>query len=221
MKKDFRLIFETIEGKLLIAAFLTFFALLGGISLTAFYNPSTAKTLSLAFVAHTLGGRAAGIGICIAMGFGNTVTILYNMFLEILIVLFSYSVFVLSIRHYINSSYINTAAKNAAAKAVKYEKKIASYGIPGLFLFVMIPLPVTGPVIGSIIGYFIGLSIKKNFAAVFCGTFSAIAMWTLLFNYIDTQQLNLLKIVLAIMLASFVIYHSKSIKDWFTKTLDD
>ncbi|MEA3545864.1 MAG: small multi-drug export protein, partial [Thermodesulfobacteriota bacterium] len=133
----------------------------------------TGQTLLLAFVAHTLGGRAAGIGLCIAFGFSSWVTITFNMFLEVLIVCYCYSLFVLSFKNYLKCKWLTIASRNAEKQALKHKDVVARYGWVGIFAFVMIPLPITGPAAGSIIAYFLKFSIKRNFAAVFTGTMAS------------------------------------------------
>ena len=190
--------------------------------LVAYYltvDIKTGQTLLLALVAHTLGGRAAGIGLCIAFEFSSLVTIVYNMFLEVLIVCYCYSLFVFSFNNYINCKWLTIATKNAEKQALKHKTIVARYGWWGIFAFVMIPLPITGPAAGSIIAYFLKFSIKRNFAAVFSGTLASIIIWTCFFDYLD-RHIAIFKYVVVAGLLIVVLYYFKTIKRWFTQEIE-
>jgi len=144
-------LFKTVEGKLLLTGILLALALVAGIVFYFVTDFETAKTLVLVFIAHSIGGRAAGIGLCILQDFGTFSTIFYNFYLEILIVCFTYSIFVLSATQYLRVEWVIRIMENIAVKAYKNKQKIARFGWVGIFFFVMAPLPVTGPVVGSII----------------------------------------------------------------------
>ncbi len=191
--------------------------------LTAYYlaiDMKTGQTLLLAFIAHTLGGRAAGIGLCIAFEFSAWVTIVYNMFLEVLIVCYCYSLFVFSFKNYLNCKWLTIASKNAEKQALKHKNVVARYGWLGIIVFVMIPLPITGPVAGSIIAYFLKFSIKRNFAAVFSGTLASIIIWTCFFDYLERHIAIFKYIVVAALLFVF-LYYLKTFKSWFTQKIDE
>jgi uncharacterized membrane protein len=208
------------EGRvLLLGLFLTLvFIVLVVYCLTV--NIKEGQTLLLAFVAHALGGRAAGIGFCVAFGFPSWKTISYNMFLEVLIVCYCYSLFVFSFNKYINCKWLTIATKNAEKQALKHKDAVARYGWLGIFAFVMIPLPITGPAAGSIIAYFLKFSIKRNFAAVFSGTLAAIVIWTYFFDYLDRHIMIFKYVVMAVVLVIFLSYF-KTIKRWFTQEIEE
>ena len=213
-------LYKSGEGRvLLLGLFLT----LVFIVLVVYYmtvDIKAGQTLLLAFVAHTLGGRAAGIGLCVAFKFSSWVTISYNMFLEVLIVCYCYSLFVFSFNKYINCKWLTIATKNAEKQALKHKDTVARYGWLGIFAFVMIPLPITGPAAGSIIAYFLKFSIKRNFSAVFSGTLAAIITWTYFFDYLDRHIMIFKYVVMAVVLVIFLSYF-KTIKRWFTQEIEE
>ena len=112
-------LFSTTEGRILITGFILLFLLLIVIGYFVMIDIETAKTLGLAFIAHTFGGRAAGIGLCIMKGFGPTVTIAYNFYLEALIVCFSYSIFVLTTNNYIRVIWVTNLMERVTQKAIE------------------------------------------------------------------------------------------------------
>lgn len=205
----------TIEGRILITGFILFFLLLSVIGYIAIVDIETSKTMGLAFFAHTFGGRAAGIGLCIMNEFSATFTIVYNLYLEVLIVCFSYSIFVLTTNNYIRVLWIAKLMERLAQKAVEQKKKVQSFGWIGLFVFVMLPLPVTGPVVGSIIGYLLKINLFKNFTATGAGTSLAIIVWFFFFDFLE-QQFQIIQYVFAVVIIIVLLTHHKAIRNFFS-----
>ena len=202
-------------GKLFIASVFLFIIFLAGLGYAFYKDRMLGQTLLGVFVAHALGGRAAGVGLCVAFKMNIFVNIFYNMYLEVLIVCFSYSLFSLSMSHYFTSRFLNNALLNAEKNALKYQDVLSRYGWIGVFIFVMIPLPATGPVVGSMIAYFLNFDIKRNFLCVFSGTFIAIVIWTVFFDFLSVH-LSSIQGVLAVIGIVFVVYFAKHIRDWFS-----
>ncbi len=172
-----------------------------------------AKTLVLAFFVHAFGGRAAGVGLCIMNGLNSVWTITYNFYLEVLIVCFTYSVFVLAMRRQFKSKWVVIFRNNMMDRANYHKSKIEKYGWIGIFIFVMIPLPVTGPVVGSIIGYLLNMKVWRNLSAVFLGTLIAIIIWFVFFDFLE-QYLHIIQYVLAGIIGIVLLSHFKTIKNW-------
>ncbi len=179
-----------------------------------------AKSLALAFVAHTFGGRAAGIGLCIISGMNLPLTIVYNFYLEILIVCFTYSIFVLSLNNYIKFHWVESLTARLMEKADKHKEQIRKYGWLGIFLFVMVPLPVTGPVVGSTIGYLLKMNLWHNFTAVFLGTLAAIIGWTFGFDFLE-QHVHIIQYILIGILLLVLGSYMKTIKKWLVEKISD
>lgn len=216
MLKKMNNLFNTYEGRVLFSGILMFVSLLAFIGYFGVTDLQKSKTLILAFFAHAFGGRAAGVGLCIIGGLNMTWSILYNFFLEILIVCFTYALFVYSIKNYIKIPWLMTFMNNLIRKANKNKEKVQKYGWLGLFLFVMIPLPVTGPVIGSIIGYLLRIKLWQNFSAVFLGTLAAIVLWVLCFDFLE-EHLHIIQYVLIGIISIVLLSHLKSIKELIRK----
>lgn len=177
--------------------------------------------LSSTAIVHLMGGRALGIARCLSAGIPLFYTILYNFYLEIVIVLVAYGVIVLIMRNVIQPKLFKSAVRQAELTAQGQKTKIKKYGAIGLFLFVMFPFFMTGPLIGSIIGYLLNYRAVNNFLIVFSGTLASIVVYALVGNgvlafinqYID---IGLLKqwggIVVAVLILVFLIYHFKTVK---------
>jgi uncharacterized membrane protein len=204
-------LFNTTEGRLLMAGFFLIFLLVGTIGYFIATDADTAKTLILTFFANTFGGRSVGIGLCIIQDFGAFPTIFYNFYLEVMVVLFTYSIFVLTTTNYLRVEWVVRAMERIAVTAMKQKKKIERFGWIGVFLFVMIPLPVTGPVVGSIIGHMIRLSRVKNFSATFLGTLTAIILWFEFFEFLD-ERFQMIQYFFAVIVILVLIPYIKKIR---------
>ena len=68
-----------------------------------------------------------------------------------------------------NPLYKRTAVYLSSRARTKTKTIIKKYGVWGLMVFVMIPLPVTGAYIGTIAAYIFGISYKKSLIAISSG----------------------------------------------------
>jgi uncharacterized membrane protein len=186
-----------------------------------FTDPGLYKVLSSTAVIHLMGGRALGILTCLSAGIPFFYTILYNFFLEVVIVLIAYGIVVLVMRNIIQPKLFDSAVRKAELTAQSQKTKIKKYGSIGLFLFVMFPFFMTGPVIGAIIGYLLNYRAINNFLIVFSGTLASILIYALIgnniINFINQYiEIDVLKkwggIIIAVLIVVFLIYHLKTVK---------
>ena len=206
-------IIQSIEGRIFIIGILLLIMLVVGICLCATLNPGLAKVLALTCVLNGFIGRSAGVGICIMNGYGATLTILYNVYIEIMIVCFTYSMFVLTTKNIVQAHFIRKLMAQLEKKAVTQKDKIESYGWFGIFLFVMVPLPITGPVMGTIIGYMLKMRPLKNFTAAISGTLLAIILWFFCFDFLE-QRFKLIQYIFAGIIILVLVFKYKSIKSF-------
>ena len=68
-----------------------------------------------------------------------------------------------------NPLYKKTALFLALRARTKTKEVIKKYGVWGLMIFVMIPLPVTGAYIGTIAAFIFGISYQKSLIAISSG----------------------------------------------------
>lgn len=202
---------HTTEGRILILGFFLAATYLALVGYFIGADPATAKVFVLVLLAHFAGSRAGGIGICILNGFSPAATIAYNLYVETLIVCFTYSGFVLSTTNYLKVEWVRRFMANLALKALEKKDKIQKWGWIGIFSFVMAPLPVTGPVIGSIIGYMLRMGLFSNFTATALGTFTATVIWCFGFDYLQ-QQFQMIQYVFAAIVVMVLIPYIKPIK---------
>jgi len=206
-------IFNTTEGRIFLAGIVLSVLLLMVVGYFAVVDMKIAKILVLIFLAHTLGGRAAGIGLCIMNNFGPLITICYNFYLEVLIVCFTYSIFVLSVNNYIQIPWLLKMMEKISNNALEQKDKIAAYGWIGIFLFVMAPFFMTGPMIGSIIGYMIRIPLVKNLSATFGGTLTAIIIWFFCFDFMN-HQFHVIQYIFAAIVIIVILSKYKTIKNF-------
>ncbi len=204
------------EARLLLTGIFLSILLLSGSVYFLITDPLTAKTLVLVLLANFLGGRAAGIGLCFMHGFNPVWTALYTFYLEFLIICLSYSIFVLSINNYIQAGWIKDLTCRFARKARKHKTRIENHGWTGLFLFVMIPLPITGPVCGVIIGALLRIKLWQNFTAVSLGTLTAILLWVIGFDFLQ-QHSQAIQWVFAGVVTVVMVSHFTTLKHWLLK----
>jgi uncharacterized membrane protein len=214
--------------------------LLSGLALTAltgicflyllFTDPGLYKVLSSTAITHIMGGRALGIVTCLSGGISLFYTILYNFFLEVVIVLIAYGIVVLVMRNIIQPKLFDSAVRQAELTAQRQKTKIKKYGSIGLFLFVMFPFFMTGPVIGAIIGYLLNYRAINNFLIIFSGTLTSIMIYALIgnkiINFINQYiHIDMLKkwggIIIAVLIVVFLIYHLKTVKAFLYYGDDD
>lgn len=203
-------LFHTAEGRILI---LGIFLAATYLALVGFFigaDPAVAKVMVMVLLAHFVGSRAGGIGICILNGFSPTATITYNFYVETLIVCFTYSGFVLSTTNYLKVEWVKRFMDKLALKAIEKKDKIKKWGWIGIFSFVMAPLPVTGPVIGSIIGYMIRMGLFSNFTATALGTLTATVIWCYGFDYLQ-QQFQMIQYIFAVIVVMVLIPYIKPV----------
>ena len=187
-----------------------------------FTDPGLYKVLSSTAIIHIMGGRALGILTCLSADISLFYTILYNFFLEVVIVLIAYGIVVLVMRNIIQPKLFDSAVRKAELTAQSQKTKIKKYGSIGLFLFVMFPFFMTGPVIGAIIGYLLNYRAINNFLIVFSGTLTSIMIYALIGNNIISFinqyiHIDVLKkwggIIIAVLIVVFLIYHLKTVKE--------
>jgi len=127
-------------------------------------------------------GRMAGLSIGIASQMDTNLLIAFNLFIESIMVLIFYPLFVLSWHKLDLITYqpFNRFIERSKQNAHKYEPFIKRYGMIGLILFVLTPFAMTGPVVGSFVGFLIGFRHRMTLFVVLSSTLVAIILWVYL-----------------------------------------
>lgn len=72
-----------------------------------------------------------------------------------------------------NRKYKQVCVKFAKRSKAKTAHLITKYGMSGLFLFVLIPLPLTGAYAGSVVAWLLNANKKQAFVSIGCGVMMA------------------------------------------------
>jgi uncharacterized membrane protein len=184
-----------------------------------FYSNYFQELLSIT-VTNVIFGRMAGLSIGVASQMNTTFLVLFNFFIESIMVLILYPLFVLSwkkldfVSYKPLSQYMERSKKNAH----KYEPLIRRYGIIGLILFVLTPFAMTGPVVGSFVGFLIGFRHRLTLSIVLFSTFIAIILWIYLIkNFEETLVAYSDRLMIGVFIAITVLFLWYLLKKTFTK----
>lgn len=177
------------EGQILLLGFM----LLGGYFIllllcAVFYSNYFQELLSITFT-NVIFGRMAGLSIGVASQMNTTFLVLFNFFIESIMVLILYPLFIFSWNKLDFVSYppLNRYLERSKINAHKYEPFIKRYGVIGLILFVLTPFAMTGPVAGSFVGFLIGFRHRVTLAIVLTSTFVAINIWIYLIKNFEEE----------------------------------
>ena len=148
--------------------------------LIAFRSPQTSHMIGAMSFFNIIFGRAVSMSIGYAGGYGHTLVVVVNMWVETVLVLLFYPVFVFSMRKLVVFPRLKRFLERTRAAAEHHHDKVRRYGIAGLFIFVWFPFWMTGPVVGSAIGYLLGFPSWLTLSVVLTGTYIAMAGWAYL-----------------------------------------
>lgn len=200
------------EGKILLLGLL----LLGGYFILVllcgiFYANYFQELLSIT-ITNVIFGRMAGLSIGVASQMDTTFLVFFNFFIESIMVLILYPLFVFSWNQLEFVSYppLSRYLERSRHNANKYQPLIQRYGVIGLILFVLTPFAMTGPVVGSFVGFLIGLRHRVTLAVVLSSTFIAIILWVYLIKNFEEQLVaynDILMVVISIAIAALLLWY--------------
>ncbi|MEJ2360149.1 MAG: small multi-drug export protein [Gammaproteobacteria bacterium] len=170
--------FKTTEGRILWLGIAIACLGLIAMAVIAFWAPGLSTMIGAMSVSNIVFGRVASMSIGFAGGYGQILVILVNCWIETVLVLLFYPLFVLSMNRLLVFPRLKRFLDNTRAVAEHEQVKVRRYGIIGLFVFVWFPFWMTGPVVGSAIGYLLGFSPVLTVSVVLGSTFLAIAAWS-------------------------------------------
>ncbi len=136
---------------------------------------------------HLFFGRAAGISFGYALEYGDGVIVVVNLAIEIILVLLFFPLFVYGLRQALAFKALASLIDRIHRTAEANHDKVKRYGIPGLFLFVLVPFWMTGPLVGSVIGHLLGLRQWLNLCVVLGGTSVAVVLWAAILKRIQDR----------------------------------
>ena len=182
------------------------------LALSAYFDPNKFNILLSMTASNIIFGRMAGLSIGISSQMDTTLLITFNLFIESIMVLTFYPLFVLSWKslHVISYAPLSDFLKHSRASAEKYQPLIKKYGIIGLVFFVLTPFAMTGPVVGSFVGYLMGLPHLITLIVVLFSTLVAIILWTYFIKNFEATLIvysDTLIMVLSIGAILFIVWY--------------
>ena len=205
--------FKHSEGRILFFGLFLLVVFLFLLALSAYFNPNEFNILLSMTASNIIFGRMAGLSIGISSQMDTTLLIAFNLFIESIMVLIFYPLFVLSWKslHVVSYAPLSDFLKRSQKSAEKYQPLIKKYGIIGLVFFVLTPFAMTGPVVGSFVGYLMGLSHLITLIVVLSSTLIAIILWTYFIKNFEATLIvysDTLITVLSIAAILFLLWYS-------------
>jgi len=175
-----RQLFKTTEGRILLLGIAIALVGLIVMVLVAIWSPHNSHMIGAMTFFNIIFGRAVSMSIGYAGGYDHTLVIPVNMWVETVLVLLFYPIFVFSMRKLVVFPSLKRFIERTRATAEHHHDKVRRYGIAGLFIFVWFPFWMTGPVVGSAIGYLLGFPAWLTMSVVLAGTYIAMGGWAYL-----------------------------------------
>jgi len=193
-------------GLLLLGCYFILLVLCG-----IFYSDYFQQLLSIT-ITNVIFGRMAGLSIGVASQMDMTFLVLFNFFIESIMVLILYPLFVFSWNklEFVSYAPLSRYLERSKDNAHKYQPLIQRYGIIGLILFVLTPFAMTGPVVGSFVGFLIGFRHRVTLIIVLLSTFIAIIIWIYLIKNFEEQLVaysDMLMIGLSAAIALLLVWY--------------
>jgi uncharacterized membrane protein len=176
-KPVWRQLLKMTEGRILMLGIASALAGLFVMGLTAFWSPQTSRMMGAMIFTDMAFGMIVSMSVGYTNGFGNAFVIPVVMWVETVMVLLFYPVFVFSVRKLVEFPRLKHLIERTQAAAERHHGRVRRYGAAGLFVFVWFPFWMTGPVVGSAIGYLLGMPAWVTLSVVLAGTFVAIVGW--------------------------------------------
>jgi uncharacterized membrane protein len=180
-------LFKTIEGRILLLGISLALAGLVASALVVYWSPRTSRMIFSMIFANVIFGRAVSMYIGYAGGYGHAIVVSVNMWVETVLVMLFYPLFVFSMRKLVEFQRLKGFLDRMHAAAENHHDAVRRYGATGLFFFVWLPFSMTGPVVGSAIGYLLGLPAWLTITVVLTGTYTAMAAWAYLLFELYTR----------------------------------
>jgi len=129
-----RQLFKTAEGHILLLGITVALAGLIVMGLVAYWSPLTSRMIGVMTFFNVIFGRVVSMSIGYAGGHGHALVIFVNMWVETVLVLLFYPIFVFSMRKLVVVPRLKRFIERTRKTAERHHDKVRSYGIIGLFL---------------------------------------------------------------------------------------
>lgn len=150
------------------------------IGASVLWMPGQTPSILAVTGAHIAVGRAAGIYLGLTTGLNLAIVLMINFIIDTLWVLLMYPIVIFTMKRLLSFGWIEQSVRKIVDAAQKRRALIDRYGVAGLFVFVVCPLPMTGPIVGGVIGNLIGLSDWTNIGVILSATYVSLALWAVI-----------------------------------------
>ena len=172
-----RVLLRTTEGRILLLGITVAVLGLIAMAVVALLSPMAARMIGAMAFFNVIFGRAVSMSIGYAGGYGHTLVVPVNIWVETVLVLLFYPLFVFSMRKLVVFPSLKRFLERTRMTAERHHDKVRRYGVAGLFIFVWFPFWMTGPVVGSAIGFLLGFPAWLTVSVVLAGTYIAMVVW--------------------------------------------
>jgi len=179
-KPTWRQLFKMTEGRILLLGIASALAGLIVMGLIAFWSPQTSRMMGAMIFTDMAFGMIVSMSVGYANGFGHALVIPVVMWVETVLVLLLYPLFVFSLLKLVEFPRLKYFLDRIHVAAERNHDRVRRYGVPGLFLFVWFPFWMTGPVLGSAVGYLLGFPASLTLSVVLAGAYVTIIGWAYL-----------------------------------------
>lgn len=156
--------------------------LIGGVSviglLVTYSHPAWQNIFTMA-VAHMVAGKGVSVVQGLALGLHPAAILALATLSDLILMLIAYPVFVFSYEHFVETHLFQNHMNRVFESARRRVDRVGRFKALGVFVFVWLPLWMTGVLVGSILGYLLGLRSWVTLSAAALGTFTSIVAWLL------------------------------------------
>ncbi len=173
-------------GRIFVLGCLLLIAGISVIGLLAYRDyPGWQDVFSMS-VAHMVAGKGVSVVQGLALGLHPVVILMLATYSDIVLMLISYPLLIFTYLHFFESRLFQKHMQPVFDSARKRIDRIGRFKIVGVFMFVWLPLWMTGIMVGSILGFLLGLRTWVTLSAAGLGTFTSILCWLLFSQQILT-----------------------------------
>lgn len=149
---------------------------LGILLLWRLQNPYWLDTLTFGFT-NVVFGRAPAIAHGTAAGLSAPVMVGFITYIDTATVCLAYPPIVLSYKNLLERPRLQRPVQRMLARAERGLTRFGAYKMIGVFVFVWLPISMTGVVVGSALGFLMGLRSWVTLLTVMAGTCTASICW--------------------------------------------
>jgi uncharacterized membrane protein len=155
--------------------------------------------------AHLIAGKAASILQGNNAGMPPWLIICIATYVDIVSLLLMYPVLIFSYQNFFEDVFFQTHMKRVFTSAERGMSRFGKFKVAGIFLFVLIPVWMTGIIIGAVLGYLMGLRLWIILTTVSLGSFVSVTIWVTFYEMLLLWFEGIQKWITGPAIAAFVV----------------